>query len=520
MSPRLVVDPVTRIEGHLRIEVEVADGKVVDAWSKGTMFRGFEIIMEGKDPRDATYVTERICGVCAGSHGWTASLAVDQAHGAKVPPAGRILRNLILGAMWLHDHPLHFYHLAALDYLDVMAIARYQGNDPALNLVKSKVLSLIDAGDPYPLIPRYNPDEFSVADPEIVTTAVAHYIKALEMQAKAKKMSAIFGGKQPHQSSIVVGGVTMLPNPEQIAQFRDMLDEQIDFIKNVYVPDVLAFGTGPLLPLARAGVGAGPGNFLAYGAFALNDDGSRTLYKRGVITGGNISEVKPVDLAKITEAVKYSYYDDATGTRNPAEGATRVQLDKKEAYSFLKAPRYDGLPMEVGPLARMLVQQHQPLLELVTRYEIKPGAVARHVARALETVLLAEAMPGWVDELVSLFASGKGQIHDTAHWEPPDKGEGIGLSEAPRGALAHWVKIEGKKVKHYQIVVPTTWNASPRDDQGTRGPIEEALVGTPVPDPENPVNIVRVIRSFDPCLACAVHIIHPDSNRILEFLVA
>lgn len=521
MSQRVVVDPVTRIEGHLRVEVEVDGGKVVDAWARGTMFRGFEQIMQGRDPRDATYVTERICGVCMGSHGWTAAMAVEKAHGAQVPTAGRLIRNLMLGALWLHDHPLHFYHLAALDYLDVMAVAKYSGSDPGLNAVKAKVLALVEAGDTYPLTPRYEPDEFTVSDPEVVTTAVAHYLKALEIQAKAKKASAILGGKQPHQSGIVVGGVTGYPNPEQIKQFRNLVNEVVDFVKNTYVPDVVAFGTGPLLPLATAGVGNGPGNFLAYGAFPLDDQGKETLFKSGAVLDGNLTRVQPLDPGKITEAVTHSWFKGGAGV-HPTAGATEVDLDKQDAYSFIKAPRYDGRPMEVGPLARMLVMQHRPLLDLVSQ-GVQPGAVARHAARALETLMVADAMPGWLEELEAELAKGKSfksggsaGIHDTTHWDPPESGDGMGLNEAPRGALGHWVRIGGRKIQHYQIVVPTTWNASPRDERGVRGPIEHALIGTPVPDIANPVNIVRVIRSFDPCLACAVHVIEPASGRRLE----
>lgn len=509
MSRRIVIDPVTRIEGHLRVEMEVENGKVVDAWCKGTMFRGFEQIVQDKDPRDAVYVTERICGVCMGSHGWASALSVEQAFGAKVPTAGRLIRNLLVGALWLHDHPLHFYHLSALDYLDVTAVLNYGGSDPGLQQVKAKIKALVDAGDPYPLMPRYKPDEFTVNDPELVTTAVAHYLQALKIQAKAKKMSAIFGGKQPHQSSIVVGGVTGSANPEQLSQFKDLLTEVVNFVKNVYVPDVLAFGTGPLLPLAKAGVGAGPGNYLAYGAFPQDDEGKNSLYKAGVIMDNKLDGVQALNPKKITESVTSSWYREGTGG-HPEEEQTEVDLDKAGAYSFVKAPRYDGRPMEVGPLARMLVMRHGPLLDLVTRLGILPGAVARHAARAMETLLIADAMPVWLEELSKLRNP---RIHDTEHWEPPLKGEGVGLNEAPRGALGHWVKVENRKVKHYQIVVPTTWNASPRDEKGARGPIEQALIGTPIPDPDNPVNAVRVIRSFDPCLACAVHVVEPATGR-------
>ncbi len=516
---KITIDPITRIEGHLKIEVEIENGKIKDAWSSGTMARGFEVLIEGRDPRDAAYVTSRICGVCAGVHGWTAVQALEQAFGAECPDAGRIIRNLLNGALWLHDHPLHFYHLSALDYLDVMAVAKYQGKDPYVSAVKDKIVALVQANDTAPLTPRYKPDDFSVTDPEIVTTAVAHYVKALEMQAKAKKMSAILAGKQPHPATMVVGGVTMLPNAHRLAEFLTMLLEQIEFIEKVYLADVLAFGTGPLLPLAKLGVGGGRGNFLSYGVYDLDNKNQKRFLPAGVIMNGNLGSVQPVDQKKVTEAVKYSYYQETIGTKHPWESKTSYDLDKKGAYSFIKAPRYEGQAMEVGPLSRMLVLKPQPLMDAIQKYEIKVGAVARHAARAVETVLLAREMVKWVNELAGLIASGKAKIHDTAHWNPPAKGEGIGLLDAPRGALGHWVKIEDSKVKHYQIVVPTTWNASPRDEKGQRGPIEEALIGVPVPDPENPINVVRVVRSFDPCLACAVHLIEPQSNRILQFQV-
>ncbi|MFZ5641416.1 MAG: nickel-dependent hydrogenase large subunit [Bacillota bacterium] len=517
MGQRIVIDPVTRIEGHLRVEVEITNGKVSEAWAIGTMARGMEMLLIGKDSRDATYVTERVCGVCAGSHGWLSSIAVENAHGATLPEAARVLRNLMLGAMWLHDHPLHFYHLSALDYLDITAVAAYKGSDRGLLAVKDKVAALIKMGDTAPLTPRYKPDEFCVKEPELVTMAVAHYLQALEMQAKARKMSAIFAGKQPHHSTIVAGGVTMLPNAQQIEQFRSMLHEQADFIKNVYVPDVLTFGTGPLLPLAQAGVGAGPGNFLSFGGFPLKDSGF--LFKPGVVFDGNLSRVEGFDQKEITEKVKYAWYEDAGDNLHPSRGQTAFDLDKKGAYSFVKTPQYKDRPMEVGPLARMMVQQPKELMDIVQKYGIKIGAVARHAARAVETLLLLDAMYRWIDELVELIAKGETRIHDTEHWDPPAAGEGAGLLEAPRGGLGHWISIQDRKIANYQMVVPTTWNFCPKDGNGVRGPMEEALIGVPVPDADNPINVVRVIRSFDPCLACAIHIIEPDSNKIKEFRV-
>lgn len=515
---KIVVDPITRIEGHLRIEVEVENGKVSDAHVIGTMYRGFESMLRGRDPRDATYVTERVCGVCAGSHGWASSLALDQAFNAKVPAGGRLIRNLIIGAMWLHDHPLHFYHLSALDYIDIMAVTHYQGKDPGLLAVKEKIGKLVAAGDTAPLTPRYKPDEFSVNDPELVTTAVAHYLKALEMQAKAKKMSALFAGKQPHQSSIVVGGVTMLPNIQTVEQYRSMLLEQLDFIENIYLADVLNFGTGPLLPLAQAGVGGGNGNYLAYGGFARDDEGKDLFLKGGIIMNGDLNTITPVDQAKIMEDVQYSWYKDSANGKTPFLSDTTPDLDKKDAYSFVKAPRYDSQPMEVGPLARMLIMKPQGLMNIVTHYGIKPGAVARHAARAYETLLLAKDMLNWVDALEKEMGSDF-RIHDTNHWEAPATGQGAGMTEVPRGALGHFVKINDHKIENYQMVVPTTWNFSPRDDKGIPGPVEQALIGVPVPDLENPINIVRVVRSYDPCLACAIHLIDPVTNDIHKYQI-
>lgn len=515
---KVVIDPVTRIEGHLKIEIEVDNGVVTDAKTIGTMYRGFENLLRGRDPRDATYVTERVCGVCAGSHGWASSLALDKAFNAKVPTGGRIIRNLIIGAMWLHDHPLHFYHLSALDYIDVTAVAKYQGKDSNLLGVKDKISKLISAGDTAPLTPRYEPDQFSVKDPELVTLAVFHYLKALEMQAKAKKMSALFAGKQPHQSSIVVGGVTMLPSIETVEQFRSMLLEQIDFIENVYLQDVITFGTGPLLPLAQAGVGGGYPNFISFGGFARDDEGKDLFLKPGVILDGNLKNILPVNEEKITEDVQYSWYKESATGKTPYTEDTVPDLQKKDAYTFVKAPRYDGKPIEVGPLARMLVMQPKVLMDLIAKYNIKPGAVARHAARAVETVLLAKEMLNWIDSLEKEMGSGL-RIHDTEHWEVPQAGQGSGLTEAPRGALGHWVKIQDHKVENYQMVVPSTWNFSPRDEKNNLGPVEKALIGVPVPDIKNPVNVVRVIRSFDPCLACAIHLIDPDTNELHKYRI-
>jgi Ni,Fe-hydrogenase I large subunit len=519
MAQKITVDPITRIEGHLKIEVEVENGKVKNAWSSGTMARGFEAMLTGKDPRDASYITSRFCGVCYSVHQLASARALDAAFGAKVPWGGNLIRNLVMAAEFIYDHPLHFYQLSALDYIDIMAVANYKGKDKDLLAVRDKIVALVQEKDTYPLTPRYKPDEFCVNDPDIVISAVSHYLKALKMHAKARNMGAIWGGRTPHYQNIVVGGVTSYPDLNQWARFRTMLDEQKKFIEEVYIPDVIAFGTGPLWPLAQMGVGGGHYNYLSYGDFPKDPDSKDLVFPPGVIIGLNPANLKvdAVNTNLITESVKHAWYRDKKPVQ-PYNGEQVFDLDKKGAYSFVKAPRYDGQPMEVGPLARMIVAKNPDVLGLVQK-GAKPGAVARHAARAIETKLIVDAAYIWLDQLLSEMTKPGFKIHDTEHWDPPESGMGAGFHEPPRGALGHWIKVKGKKIENYQAIVPSTWNASPRDEKGVRGQYEEALIGTPVPDPENPINVGRVIRSFDPCLACAVHIIDLQTNEIHKFLM-
>jgi hydrogenase large subunit len=519
MGKKIKVDPITRIEGHLGITVEVENDVVKDAWSSGTMARGFEALLQGRDPRDAPFVTSRFCGVCYSVHQMASIRALDEAFGAEVPWGGTLLRNLAMGAEYIYDHILHFYHLSALDYIDIMGVAAYKGNDKALNAVKEKIVSLVRAKDTFPLTPRYDPDEYAVTDPEIVISTVKHYIDALAMQAKARNMGAIFGGRQPHYQSLVVGGCTQHPDVNMVAKFRTMLDEQAKFVNEVYIPDVLAFGTGPLFPLAKAGLGRGHSNYLCYGALELNEKGNEMVFPAGVIMGLDPNNIK-VDRFNpnsITESVRYGWYRQQK-PRHPYEGEQVFDLDKKDAYSFVKAPRYEGKPMEVGPLARMLVAKNPDVVGLVKK-GAQPGVVARHAARAIETKLVVEACYKWCDTLLAEMTKPDFKIHDTAHYEPPDMGEGAGFYEAPRGALGHWIKIVNKKIANYQAVVPSTWNASPRCEKKYRGQYEEALIGAPVPDVDNPINVARIVRSFDPCLACAIHLIDPQSNDIKRFVI-
>jgi hydrogenase large subunit len=519
MANKIVVDPVTRIEGHLRIEVEVENGKVKDAWSSGTMARGFEALLTGKDPRDASYITSRFCGVCYSVHQLCSARALDAAFGAKVPWGGNLIRNLVMGAEYIYDHVIHFYQLSALDYIDIMAVANYTGKDKDLLAVKDKIVGLVKANDTYPLTPRYEPDEYTVKNPDVVISAVKHYLDALKMNAKARNMGAIWGGRTPHYQNIVVGGVTSYPDLNQVARFRTMLDHQKQFVEEVYIPDVVAFGTGPLWPLAQMGLGGGHYNYLSYGDFQLDPDGKNLVFPAGVISGLNPANIKvdPVKPENITESVKHAWYKENKPV-HPYNGEQVFNLDKKDAYTFVKAPRYDGKPMEVGPLARMIIARNKDVIGLVEK-GAKPGVVARHAARAIETKLVVDACYTWLDQLLTEMTKPGFKIHDTDHWDPPESGMGAGFSEPPRGALGHWIKVKNRKIENYQAVVPSTWNASPRCENGSRGQYEESLIGAPVPDPKNPVNVVRIIRSFDPCLACAIHIIDPETNEIRKFII-
>lgn len=456
--PKVVIDPVTRIEGHLKIEVDVEHGKVIDARSSGTLFRGFEIILKGRDPRDAQHITQRICGVCPTSHAITSARCLDDALGAEVPPNGRIVRNLIHGANYIMSHVLHFYHLAALDYV--------VGPDTA------------------PFIPRYKGDYR--LPPDVNNMAVDHYVQALAIRRKAQEMLAIFGGKMPHITTIIPGGVTEKVTQEKIDKFRAILQEVTGFVDNVYLPDVFAVAD---VYKDYFDIGRGWKNMLAFGIFQLDDakdpTGQNMLIKRGAYTNGTFSMVDP---KKITEDLKYSRYNDETSGLNPMEARTEPQPHKLGAYSWIKAPRYDKLPHEGGPLARMWVNQ---VPEIANLGEKAFSVMGRHAARAVECKLIAHAMFGWLNEL---------RPGQPTHLpcSVPKEGRGFALWEAPRGCLAHFIKIKDYKIDNYQVTSATIWNACPRDDRGQRGPIEEALVGTPVDDLENPIEVVRVVRSFDP----------------------
>ncbi|MFC2013600.1 nickel-dependent hydrogenase large subunit [Chloroflexota bacterium] len=516
---RIVIDPITRIEGHLKIEAVVENGTVKDAKSSGQLFRGLEIMLRGRDPRDAQVITQRICGVCPQSHGIAATLSLDSAFGIadKIPPNGRILRNLIQGAHVAQDHVLHFYHLAALDYVDVTDVAKYEGKDRSLNAVKD----FISRGELGPFIPRYEGDYRLPL--EINQQAVAHYVQALEIRRIGHEMVSIFSGKIPHSVGVVPGGATTIPTVDKVIAFLWKLKILQDFIDNVYIPDVLAVA-GAYLDYAE--IGAGCQNLLSYGAYDLEDGNPdlttrNRLFKQGSISG----DLKPqkLDASKITEHIKHSWYADSTSGQHPSQGDTKPQHGKDGAYSWIKAPRYDGKVFEVGPLAKVTVNYvwgeartkglvDWSLAQLKVPPTVLFSVLGRHLTRALSAKLIAESLEKWVLELKP---GEPGYVEYTI----PDEGMGMGLTDAARGALGHWVEIKDKKIANYQCVVPTTWNGSPRDDNGNPGPIEQAIIGTKIRDESNPFEIVRIVRSFDPCLACAVHMVSPKGQDLGRFRV-
>ena len=568
---RIVVDPVTRIEGHLRIEAQLEGNKVSDAWSSGTMFRGIELILRGRDPREAWIWTQRICGVCTTVHALASVRAVENALGIEVPDNARLIRNLIGGSQLVQDHVIHFYHLHALDWVDVTlaleadpaktsqlaqsisdwpksSTTYFRGvQDRVKTLVASKQLSLFASG--YWGHPAYQ------LPPEANLMAVAHYIEALDFQREFIRMHAVLGGKNPHLQTYLVGGMsTALDpnepdapiNPERITLLMKLVEDAQEFVNKVYIPDVLA-----VAPFYRDWFtrGEGLGNFLAYGEYPSSsiNDPAGFFFPRGIILNRDLSKVHPMDPANVTEYVTHSWYDYPNGdggALHPAQGETRPHytgptppfehLDVDKKYSWLKAPRYQDKAMEVGPLARMLVAYasgHKDVQAAVNGVLAKLNApptalfstLGRIAARAIETKIMAAQLKVWVVELQRHLGSGDTRIHAGEKWDPdtwPKTAQGFGFHEAPRGALGHWVEIEDKKIKNYQCVVPSTWNAGPRDAHGQRGAYEAALLNTPLADPERPVEILRTVHSFDPCLACAVHVVDLEGRVLAKREIA
>ncbi|NTU63473.1 MAG: nickel-dependent hydrogenase large subunit [Chloroflexi bacterium] len=457
MSTTITIDPSTRLEGHLKVTATYDAGHVITAESSGLMFRGFENLLIGKDPRDAAHITQRVCGVCPVCHAMAACLAMEAAAGRTVTDNARLIRNLILGADFLHSHILHFYQLALPSFI----------RGPAMP----------------PWTPAWEVDlRFTASDNQHL---VDHYVQALTARRQAHEMGAILGGRLPHTAAYEFGGVTSVPKAALVTRFRTYLTSLVDFIDDVYVPDVDLLGQ--TYPEYYA-IGRGYGNLLAFGVFDLNASGSVKLLGRGRVVDGAAS-VQNIDLGVILEEVQHSWYDASADGLNPSQGLTQPYPEKPGAYSWLKAPRYAGAPYETGPLARMWVNGD---------YRHGISVMDRHQARAREASRIAHAMLDWLNQL-NLAASSFTPIG------VPTSAVGVGLTEAPRGALGHWLTISNKAVARYQIVTPTCWNCSPRDAAGLAGPLEKALEGLAISDVTQPIEVQRVVQSYDPCLACAVH---------------
>ncbi len=461
------IDPVTRIEGHLKVDVAIDTvggvPQVTDVRTIGTLFRGFEKILEGRDPRDAPIITSRICGVCPTSHAQAAVLALDNAAGMTVPGPGRILRNLVHGACFLESHILHFYLLSLPDYI----------HGPGMP----------------PWTPGFEMDRR--VDKASASVLLAHYLEAIAMRRRCHEIGAIFGGKLPHSPAYIAGGFTAIPWQPSLYAFRAGLNEILAFIETRYLPDVELLST---LYSEYFFVGRGYGNLLSYGAFELDNAGTTKLFQPGRVVNG-AGAVQAMNASAITEDVTHAWYKDADNNLNPAVGDTNPEYPKAGGYSWLKAPRYGGVPYECGPLARMWVNGE---------YTNGVSVMDRIRARAYEAQKLAREMRTWLDTLMA------GDVTVAQDWPAPQSATATGLTEAPRGALGHWVKIENGVLSKYQVITPTCWTISPRDGDGQLGPLEQALIGTPVANASHPVEVLRVIHSVDPCLDCATHVMHAD----------
>lgn len=538
-TPNVVIDPLTRIEGHLRIEAVAENGVIKDAWVVSTLYRGMETVLHGRKPQDAYYVTQRICGVCPTSHGHASSMSVEAAAGVTIPNGARIVRNLLEGAEFLHSHILWFYTLAALDYVnpakalqaniaDTYALAEAAGTSGAdFKAVQDKLKKLVEGGDLsifsngwWGVDPVKNPEEadalYATDMPaELHLIGVAHYLEALEMQAEAARIMAMLGGKFPHVMTSVAGGTAWVPTPDKVDDLLYRWKNVRDWVWGTMVPDTLA-----IAPFYKGAFnyGGGCGNFLSWGVFNREDQKMENRYlPSGVIKTKAGLTVDKADDKKIKEYVEHSWYTSPSGL-NPQEGQTQAisewtdqTYNLEGQYSWGKAPRYDEEPMEVGPLARLLVTYLSPENESnaavkgVIDYALNKlgtndptiliSLLGRVAARNLEAAIVADWALEWVNELAAVVKAGNAEFFAPYDLE---NGEGAGLWEAPRGAVGHFLNAKKGRIANYQVVTPSTWDLSPRDKAGVLGPMEQALVGTPVADVERPIEAARIVRSFDP----------------------
>ena len=580
---RVVIDPVTRIEGHLRIEVNVDSHNIVrNAVSVGTMWRGLETILKGRDPRDAWAFAQRICGVCTGTHALASVRAVEDALGIAIPENANLIRNILHLTLYVQDHLVHFYHLHALDWVDVVsalnadpvatsALAQSISPWPKASVgyfreVREKLSRFVGSGQLGPFRNGYWGHPAYKLPPEANLMAVAHYLEALDFQREIVKIQTVLAGKNPHPHWLV-GGVPSAINVhesgsagalslERLSLVAEIAKKTQAFISQVYVPDLMAIASF-YKDWAQWGGGLSSLNLMSYGEFPsrANDYSNSSLaMPRGVILGGDLSKIDMVDLkdpSHVQEHVSHSWYkypDESKGL-HPWDGITEcdfkfgpgakvenerlLQVDESSKYTYVKAPRFKGQPMEVGPLARLVIgyaSKRQDIVSLVDGALHKLGVplpalfstLGRTAARGLEAQWAVDRLVETIGTLVENIRNGDLNTCSTERWDPstwPSYAKGVGGCEAPRGALGHWIVIKDKRIENYQCVVPTTWNASPRDEVGGLGTYEASLLGLPLADPSRPLEVLRVIHSFDPCLACATHLYGPDGGRLAELLV-
>jgi hydrogenase large subunit len=566
MSQRIVVDPVTRIEGHLRVEAEIENGKIKDAFSSGTMVRLLEEILKGRDPRDAWAFVGRVCGVCTSVHSLTSVRAVEDALDIVIPPNAEAVRNIMFCAQYMHDHVVHFYHLHAMDWVDVVdalkadpkktselaqSISSWPKSSPGYFAdLQKRIAKFVESGQLGIFANGYWGHKAYKLPSEVNLIGLAHYLEALEWQKEIVKVHTIFGGKNPHPNYLVGGMACAIGlddvsgiNAERLAYVKQLLQDGKRFIEQVYIPDLMAIAS---FYKDWGAIGGGLGNYMVYGDLGTNGYRDPKSYKfpSGVILDKDISKVMEVDLRKddeVQEFINHSWYEYKEGDTkglHPWKGESKVKysgpkppfenLDTTQKYSYLKTPRWKGHAMEVGPLARVLVGYargredfkavvDKALTDLQVPVTALFSTLGRTAARGLESVLVAQWSLEFFDQLIANLKNGDTRMAEMSKFETetwPKTALGVGHSEAPRGALAHWINIEDKKIANYQLVVPTTWNASPRDGNGKQSAYEAALMDTPVEDVNAPLEILRTIHSFDPCLACAVHLYDEKGNHI------
>lgn len=557
--PRVTIDPITRIEGHLRIDAVVDGGEVQKAWASCSMWRGIETILLGRDPREAWLFTQRFCGVCTTVHAIASVRAVEDALAMEIPLNAQYIRNLILIAHGLHDHIVHFYHLSALDWVDVTTIPQadptktaalgeslsdWSGNsDKEMKAVQAKVVGLLQSGQLGIFANGYWGHPAMKLSPEVNLLALTHYLQALEFQRKANQIVGILGGKTPHIQNVAVGGVMNAINLNSLAtlnmdrlyMMKDLFDQVIPFVQQVYFPDACAIaGFYP----EWFDIGAGVQNYLAVPDLPTDPASTTFDLPGGTIFDGNLAGVRAISGSRdeyfrkgVVEDVTHAWYK-GRGSQHPWKGVTDpdyTDFQDDGKYSWVKAPRFEGKPMQVGPLSNILVGyalQHELTKKWTDLALARVSAIAqrpitidkmqstmgRYLARAIRCAVLSElAVRQWqllVDNV------GKG---DSSTFRAPNfskEVEGVGFHEAPRGTLSHWIVVKDGKIANYQAVVPTTWNASPRDEQATPGPYEAALLKNPVADPEKPLELLRTVHSFDPCMACACHTLDVEGRTI------